>query len=103
MKKILISILTLLLINSLVGQRTIEKLNNKSIVIYCSIGVSSENIGEKLVAEGYTNVQNLYGSIFKWVEKEHPIYDNFNQQTNKVHVFSKYWGKLLTKGEKVLH
>jgi len=76
---------------------------NQKIVVYCSIGVRSETIGEKLAAEGYTHVQNLYGGIFRWVAQDYPVYDNANQQTNKVHIFSKYWGKLLTKGKKVLH
>lgn len=75
---------------------------NKNIVVYCSTGVRSEDIGEKLIARGYKHVQNLYGGIFRWVEKGYPVYDN-SRQTNRIHVFSKYWGKLLTKGEKVLH
>ncbi len=37
---------------------------NTPIVVYCSIGVRSEDIGEKLIAVGYTNVSNLYGGIF---------------------------------------
>tara|TARA_R110000868_G_scaffold125037_4_gene330424 strand:- start:14241 stop:14729 length:489 start_codon:yes stop_codon:yes gene_type:complete len=74
-----------------------------NIIVYCSIGVRSEDIGEKLLANGFTNVENLYGGIFKWIEKEYPVFDNNNQSTNRVHIFSKYWGELLTKGEKVLH
>lgn len=74
---------------------------NAAIVVYCSIGVRSENIGEKLVAQGFTNVKNLYGGIFRWVEKEYPIVDMAENPTQKVHAFSKHWGKLLTKGEKV--
>lgn len=76
---------------------------NAPIVVYCSIGVRSENIGEKLVANGYTNVKNLYGGIFRWVEKDYPIFNANGDSTNKVHTFSKYWGKLLTKGQKVIH
>ncbi|MDP5229796.1 MAG: rhodanese-like domain-containing protein [Cellulophaga sp.] len=74
---------------------------NTPIVVYCSIGVRSENIGEKLVANGFTNVKNLYGGIFKWVEKDFPIVDSEGNNTKKVHAFSKHWGKLLTKGEKI--
>ena len=36
------------------------------IVVYCSIGVRSEDIAEKLKELGYTRVQNLYGGVFKW-------------------------------------
>tara|TARA_R110002051_G_scaffold181460_1_gene251020 strand:+ start:109740 stop:110228 length:489 start_codon:yes stop_codon:yes gene_type:complete len=75
---------------------------NAPIVVYCSIGVRSENIGEKLIAEGFTNVTNLYGGIFEWVERDYPIFDMDGNTTTKVHTFNKYWGKLLTKGEKVV-
>lgn len=71
------------------------------IVVYCSIGVRSEDIGEKLIAAGYTNVSNLYGGIFDWKNKGYPVYNNQQQETNKVHAFDKQWGKLLTNGEKV--
>ncbi len=71
------------------------------IVIYCSIGVRSEKIGEQLKAAGYSNVKNLYGSIFEWVNEGNPVYDMNNQPTLKVHTFNKKWGMWLRKGEKV--
>jgi rhodanese-related sulfurtransferase len=71
------------------------------IVVYCSIGVRSEDIGEKLMALGYNDVKNLYGGIFEWVNKGQPVYDKKEEQTNKVHAFNKHWGKLLIKGERV--
>lgn len=74
---------------------------NTPIVVYCSIGVRSENIGEKLQKLGYTNIQNLYGGIFKWKNMGNPVFDSIGNETEKVHVFNKLWGKLLTKGEKV--
>ncbi len=74
---------------------------NTPIVVYCSIGVRSEDIGEKLIAVGYTNVSNLHGGIFAWKNQGYPVYDNQQQETNKVHAFDKQWGKLLTNGEKV--
>lgn len=73
---------------------------NATIVVYCSIGVRSENIGEKLLKVGYTNVKNLYGGIFQWKNEGNSVYDNENNETEKVHAFSKYWGKLLTNGDK---
>jgi len=71
------------------------------ILVYCSIGVRSENIGEKLMDMGYLNVKNLYGGIFDWKNKDNPVYKSNNQETDSVHAFSKHWGKLLTKGIKV--
>ncbi len=74
---------------------------NTPIVVYCSIGVRSENIGEKLQKLGYTNIQNLYGGIFKWKNMGNPVFDSIGNETEKVHAYNKLWGKLLTNGEKV--
>lgn len=74
---------------------------DSEIIVYCSIGVRSENIGEKLQKMGYTNIKNLYGGIFLWVNKGYPVYGLDEEKTDKVHAFNKHWGKLLTKGEKV--
>ncbi|MEO1013129.1 MAG: rhodanese-like domain-containing protein [Bacteroidota bacterium] len=71
------------------------------IIVYCSIGVRSEDIGEKLLAMGYTNVKNIYGGIFEWKNKGYPVYDDQETQTDRVHAFDSYWGKLLKEGEKV--
>ena len=83
--------------------QVLEKVPNKndSIVVYCSIGVRSENIGEKLMALGYKNVQNLYGGIFEWKNNDGKVYNQQEKETDSVHAFSKHWGKLLLKGEKV--
>lgn len=71
------------------------------IVVYCSIGVRSEKIGEKLLAAGYTNVKNCYGSIFEWVNQGNEIVDMQNQPTQKIHAYNKKWGVWVNKGEKV--
>ncbi|MGD1947925.1 MAG: rhodanese-like domain-containing protein [Croceivirga sp.] len=71
------------------------------LIVYCSIGVRSEQIGEKLKAAGYPNVKNLYGGIFQWKIEGEKVVDSLNQSTERVHAFSKHWGKLLTNAEKV--
>lgn len=74
---------------------------NTPIVVYCSIGIRSEDIGEKLRKLGFTNIQNLYGGIFKWKNMGNPVFDSIGNETEKVHAYNKLWGKLLTKGEKI--
>ena len=74
---------------------------NKKIIVYCSLGVRSEKIGEKLLKLGYTNVYNLYGGIFDWKNNNFAVVDSTNQVTENVHAFSKSWGKYLTKGNKI--
>lgn len=73
---------------------------NTPIVVYCSLGIRSEIIGKQLLAKGYTEVYNLYGGIFDWVNKGNKVYNN-NQETPKVHAYSKKWGSYLLKGTKV--
>ncbi len=74
---------------------------NTPIVVYCSLGIRSETIGEKIKDAGYTNVRNLYGGIFEWKNKEFTIIDSNNKATEKVHAFSKSWSKWLKNGEKI--
>ena len=50
---------------------------------------------------GYKNVQNLYGGIFEWKNNDGKVYNQQEKETDSVHAFSKHWGKLLLKGEKV--
>jgi rhodanese-related sulfurtransferase len=74
---------------------------NLNIVVYCSIGVRSENIGEELLESGYINTKNLYGGIFEWTNQGYPVYNMEGEKTKKVHAYGKLWGKYLTKAEKV--
>jgi rhodanese-related sulfurtransferase len=71
------------------------------IIVYCSVGYRSEKISEKLVKSGYTNVYNLYGSIFEWVNQGNAVYDMNGKETLKVHAYNKKWGQWLDKGTKV--
>jgi len=71
------------------------------IVVYCSLGIRSETISEKLKKVGYTNIQNLYGGIFEWKNKGYPVVDTDGKETENVHAYSKVWGKWLNKGVKV--
>ena len=63
------------------------------IVVYCSIGYRSERIGEQLEELGYTNVYNLYGSIFEWVNRGYRVVDAANQPTKKIHTYNKKWSQ----------
>lgn len=63
------------------------------IIVYCSIGLRSQEIGEKLQNLGYSDVKNLYGGIFLWANQSRKMLDNKNSDTDKVHGFNKYWGR----------
>jgi len=71
------------------------------VVVYCSVGYRSERIGEKLLKMGFTDVQNLYGGIFDWVNNGHAVYGHTDAPTDSVHTYNEDWGQWLKKGIKV--
>ncbi|QNF35139.1 rhodanese-like domain-containing protein [Adhaeribacter swui] len=80
----------------------LEDINpNMPVILYCSVGVRSEKIGEKLQEAGFKNIRNLYGGIFTWKNQGHPVVDRYNQPTEKVHAYNRVWGIWLKKGIKV--
>ncbi len=73
------------------------------IVLYCSVGYRSEKIGEKLMDLGFTNIYNLYGSIFEWANQGYKVVDGSGVETQKIHTYNKNWSKWLdeSKAEKI--
>lgn len=79
------------------------KLPNKDskIVVYCSLGIRSEDVAEKLKKAGYSNVYNLYGGIFEWKNNDLEVLNSQEHPTDSIHTFNKAWSKWLKKGVKV--
>jgi rhodanese-related sulfurtransferase len=81
--------------------KNLPKEKNAKIIVYCSLGIRSEDIGEQLKDSGYTNVLNLYGGIFEWKNNDNNVFTSEEKVTEKVHTFNKEWSKWLLKGEKI--
>lgn len=84
---------------SLAAVRDLPK--NAPIVVYCSVGARSEKVGAQLKRAGFTNVRNLYGGLFEWVNEGQPVVTAANQPTDRVHAYSLIWGIWLQRGQKV--
>ena len=77
-----------------------DQLNkNQPIIVYCSIGVRSEEIGEKLKTAGFENVKNLRGGLFKWFNENHKITDKRGKPTHHIHGYNEKWSRFLKRGE----
>jgi len=88
--------------NFTVNDKQLQKLNKDSqIIVSCSIGIRSEQIGEKLKKAGFTNVKNLYGGIFEWKNKGLRVVDSIGLPTENVHAYSKKWSEWLHVGNPV--
>lgn len=74
-------------------ETVVDLSKDQKIIIYCSIGYRSEKIGKKLKAEGFTEVYNLYGSIFEWANRGYSLVDNYGNSTQRLHTYNKKWSK----------
>lgn len=72
-----------------------------AIVVYCSVGYRSGKVTEKLLKAGFTNVKNLYGGIFEWVNTGHTVVDDSGKPTDRIHAYNKSWSRWVLKGVKV--
>lgn len=73
---------------------------NKPVLVYCTVGARSQDIGKKLQAAGFTQVYNLYGGIIHWANESKPLVAE-GKPTQKVHTYSRTWGVWLNTGEKI--
>jgi rhodanese-related sulfurtransferase len=81
--------------------KNLESLDkSKPVLIYCTVGARSQEIGKKLQNAGFSRVYNLYGGIIHWVNEGKPVEKN-GKPTQNVHTYSQSWGIWLNKGDKV--
>ncbi len=73
------------------------------LAIYCSIGYRSEKIGNRLKKLGFIDVNNVYGSIFEWVNQGYQIVDKNGQATNRLHTYNQSWSKWITNDSILKH
>ena len=74
---------------------------DSKIVLYCSIGYRSEKIGEKMQKMGFTNVHNLYGSIFEWVNQGNEVVNKNSTSVGKVHTYNRQWSEWVKEGSAI--
>lgn len=66
---------------------------SRPVVVYCSIGYRSEKIAQKLRKSGFSQVYNLYGSIFEWVNRGLPVVNGSGEATPRIHTYNRAWGR----------
>lgn len=84
------------------GPEKVWMLNRDTeIIVYCSMGFRSEQVGRYMLMMGFKNVRNLYGSIYEWANNDGEVVDNNNEPTNRVFAEDKEKAKFLRKGKAV--
>jgi len=76
---------------------------SRPVVVYCTVGYRSERAAKKLRKKGFTNVYNLYGSIYAWKLAKLPLEDATGKPTERLHTYNEKWGSFVPDsiGEKV--
>lgn len=74
---------------------------NRTIILYCSVGYRSGEVGKQLKEKGFLRVYNLYGGILAWKNLVYPLLTPEGKPTDRVHTYNSYWAKFLEKGEAV--
>lgn len=64
------------------------------LVVYCSVGYRSAGVAQALREQGFTNVANLKGSLFRWANEGRSVYRD-GQRVAAVHPYDASWGTLL--------
>ena len=65
-----------------------------AIVLYSSVGYRGARVANFLERQGYTQVYNLDGGAFRWVNAGRPVFRQ-DRPTAEVHPYNPTWGLLL--------
>lgn len=84
--------------------RHTDKLDNKVVVFYCSVGERSskllEKLQDKLTGTGATSAYNLEGGAFKWHNDQIELVKD-GLHTRDIHPYNAYWGQLIEAEESI--
>lgn len=59
---------------------------HKTILLYCTEGIRSEQVGARLHKMGYHNVHNLIGGVIEWANRGHTLVDKNGRSTKSVYI-----------------
>ena len=80
--------------------------SGKHVVLYCSVGVRSSRLAERLVAyksEEFTSeISNLEMGVFGWHNQKYPLVNASEHgqiSTDYIHPYNHWWGRMINRGE----
>jgi rhodanese-related sulfurtransferase len=68
---------------------------NGPIVVYSSAGYRGARVASWLGKQGYSNVRNLAGGVFRWANEGRPLFKEDDRPTAVVHPYDDRWGLLV--------
>lgn len=80
-------------------ERFASILDGKTVVFYCSVGVRSSILAERVadLIEDTTDKAplNLIGGLFQWSNENRAMISPDGQPTSAIHPYDTYWGRLI--------
>ena len=73
---------------------------DRPVVVYCSVGLRSAGVAERLGRAGFSDVRNLEGSVFRWANEGRPLVGGAGGAAGLVHPYNATWGRLLDPGRR---
>jgi rhodanese-related sulfurtransferase len=70
------------------------------IVVYSSVGYRGARVAYWLGRQGFTNVQNLDGGIFRWANEGRPLFRQ-GAETVETHPYQPRWGLMLESSHRI--
>jgi rhodanese-related sulfurtransferase len=70
------------------------------IVVYSSVGYRGARVAHWLGRQGFTNVQNLDGGIFRWANEGRPLFRQ-GAETGETHPYQPRWGLMLESSHRI--
>lgn len=70
------------------------------IVVYSSVGYRGARVAVWLRRQGFTNVQNLDGGIFRWANDDRPLFRQ-GAETPEAHPYQARWGLMLKSRHRI--
>lgn len=75
----------------------------RPVLVYCSVGYRSAQLGKQLLQRHSAPVYNLYGGLFGWANAQRPLLNASGDTTLSVHGFSPQWGRWVEGAERVVY
>ena len=77
-----------------------NEIGGKTLILYCSVGVRSTRLAEKLLASNtgmdVTQIYNLENGIFGWHNENRPIFQS-QDSTDFIHPYNFRWGRMVNR------
>lgn len=81
-------------------QQYAELIGDKTVILYCSVGVRSSRLAEKLMSSmpetDKSQIYNLENGVFGWHNENRPLV-SATSSTDYIHPYNRLWGRMVNR------